>query len=280
MLVPRRYLRRLPTINAHDFWDYCYDNHNAVLRQKYGNDIKRNVDKRTIVELARAHPDFRAKYILEKEAEEPSPYDLNSDPKGLYQPAIQASRWAREHPKCVQPQNDRQLAQAILAFVDEFRNYVENQRGWKLLWNDNGAPRGEEAFQALFMQTVATHCRANNIDVSPETNIGRGPVDFKMAVGYAARVLVEAKLARNTKFWHGLEYQLPKYLEAEVIQEGIFVVCVQNDNDVRKLRRIQERVSNVNTRLSYRIRVVIVDARSSPPSASHLPINSVESTFS
>ena len=83
-----------------------------------------------------------------------------------------------------------------------------------------------DSFQALFMQTVATHCRANNIDVSAEANIGRGPVDFKMAIGYSARVLVEAKLARNTKFWHGLHRQLPKYLEAERVSEGIFIVSI------------------------------------------------------
>jgi hypothetical protein len=32
LLVPRRYLRDLPTINADDFWDYCWVNENELLR--------------------------------------------------------------------------------------------------------------------------------------------------------------------------------------------------------------------------------------------------------
>jgi hypothetical protein len=271
MLVPRRYLRRLPTINPGNFWDYCYDNHNDTLRQRYGDDITRNVDKQTIVDLARALPRLRAQYIRIKESEGSPAYDIDRDPNGIYQPAAQAFRWARAHPKLVQPQNDAELAAAVIEFIDDFRNYVENERGWKLLWNDNGTPKAEDSFQALFMQTVATHCRANNIDVSAEANIGRGPVDFKMAIGYSARVLVEAKLARNTKFWHGLQRQLPKYLEAERVSEGIFIVCVHKEDDIEKLRDINRRVNILNARLPYRIRVVTVDAQKSPPSASHLP---------
>jgi hypothetical protein len=271
MLVPRRYLRRLPTIDPRDFWDYCYDNHNEVLRQRYGDDIAHRVDKKTIVDLARAQPGFRASYMRRKEAEGASPYDLDRDPNGLYQPAAEASRWARAHPRLVQPTNDAEMAAAVITFVEEFRNYVENERGWRLLWNDNGTPKAEDSFQALFMQTVAAHCRANNIDVSPEANIGRGPVDFKMTHGYAARVLVEAKLARNTKFWHGLQRQLPKYLEAERVSEGLFVVCVHSDEDNVRLRDIDRRVAALNSHLPYRIRTIIVDARSNPPSASQLP---------
>jgi hypothetical protein len=92
-----------------------------------------------------------------------------------------------------------------------------------------------------------------------------------MALGYAARVLVEAKLARNTRFWHGQQRQLPKYLEAERVSEGLFVVCVFSDEDIDRLRDIDRRVADLNKQLPYRIRTVATDARRNPPSASHLP---------
>jgi hypothetical protein len=215
---------------------------------------------------------LRAKYIRRKEVQGGTPYDLDRDPNGLYRPAVEASHWARAHLRLVQPTNDAEISAAVLIFVEEFRNYVENERGWKLLWNDNGTPKAEDSFQALFMQTVSAHCRANNIDVSPEANIGRGPVDFKISLGYSARVLIEAKLARNTKFWQGLQRQLPKYLEAEKVSEGLFVVCMHSDDDNVRLRDITRRVNDLNAQLPYRIRAIIVDARSHPPSASHLPL--------
>lgn len=220
LLVPIRYLRQLPTINPSSFWDYCFDNFNETLRQKYGDDITRHVSKRIIVDLAKSHPQFRSAFISSAEQQGPRPYDLVRDPKGIYRPAVNAFTWAKENPKPVSPKSESDLVSAVISFVEDFRNFVENQRGWKLLWNDNVTPRSEAAFQALLMQTISTHCRYNNIDVSAEANIGRGPVDFKIADGYSARLLIEAKLARNTRFWHGLEKQLPKYLQAEGIRQG------------------------------------------------------------
>ena len=38
-----------------------------------------------------------------------------------------------------------------------------------------------------------------------------GPVDFKFSTGYSKRVLLEVKLAHNTKLWNGLQRQLPRY---------------------------------------------------------------------
>lgn len=270
LLVPRQYLRKLPAINADAFWDYCYDNQNDLLRQRYGDDIKRNVDKATIVDLARAAQTLRSQFIKTLEARPPAAYDIERDPNGLYQPGVDAFRRAKAHPHIVSPKSDKDMAEAVFEFIEDFRIYVEDNKGWKLLWNDNGTSKGEDAFQALFMQTVATHCRFNNIDVSAEANIGRGPVDFKMSYGYSARVLIEAKLAKNSKFWNGLRRQLPKYLEAERISEGIFVVCAYKDEDIKKISDIQKIVDDMNKSLPYKIRVITIDARRSPPSASLL----------
>jgi hypothetical protein len=47
ILTPQNFLRRLPTINPDDFWDYCYTNENETLRLQYSADITKNVDKPT-----------------------------------------------------------------------------------------------------------------------------------------------------------------------------------------------------------------------------------------
>src|SRR5205085_8481645 len=39
LLVPQRYLRELPTVNAYDFWDYCVGNENAILRNEFNYDV-------------------------------------------------------------------------------------------------------------------------------------------------------------------------------------------------------------------------------------------------
>lgn len=270
LLVPRNYLRSLPTINPDDFWEYCYTNENETLRIEYSADVTRRVDKRTIVSFARRHPEIRSHYVGAVEERQPQPYDLERDPKGLIQWYNFTGEYCRRQPLALVVASKSDFCNAIDKMVEEFRNYVENNEGWGLLWNDNRTSRSEGAAQRLFLGIIKHYCKANDIDISREANIGRGPVDFKVSQGYQLRALIELKLARNTRFWNGLERQLPMYQEAEGVDRGYFVVVAYSDDDLRKLSDIQGRVRNVNSTTSYEVKCVIVDARWHPLSASRL----------
>ena len=154
--------------------------------------------------------------------------------------------------------------------VAEFENYVSHNKGWSLLWNDNRTPKSEEAAQNLFLGVVKHYCKAADIDISREANIGRGPVDFKFSHGYERRMLLEMKLAKNTKFWNGLAAQLPTYLTAEGIAGGYFMVVCYTDKDYERIHDIQRCVKEVREKVGYEIQISIVDARVDPISASKL----------
>ena len=66
-------------------------------------------------------------------------------------------------------------------------------------------------------------CKANNIDIAPETNTGGGPVDFRFSVGYANRIVVEMKLSKGPVV-HGFKTQTRIYQEAARTDEAVFVV--------------------------------------------------------
>jgi hypothetical protein len=154
--------------------------------------------------------------------------------------------------------------------VDAYRHFVEENGGWRLLWNDNETHRSEKAAQLLFLGVVKHYCQANDIDVSPEPNIGRGPVDFKLSRGARLRRLLEVKLANNTKFWRGVGKQLPAYLKAEGEVRGYFLVIVFSQEDYERVKTIQRKVAQVNREQGTKIRAVIVDAQLGKPSASKL----------
>lgn len=270
LLVPRQYLRELPTINAEDFWEYCFTNENELVRNEFNYDISRRVSKKEIVELARNHPELRRKYLRSVERRPPDPYDLTRDPHGLVSWYDEAADYVDDHPLALLIQSEEDFVCAIDRMVDEYRSFVEDNRGWNLLWNENGTPRRESAAQDLFLGIIKHYCRANNIDISREPNIGRGPVDFKVSLGYNLRALLELKLAKNTKFWSGLSKQLPKYLEAENIQIGYFVVIMFNETDYQRASDIVEQVQEVRKATGRDIRHVLVDAAANPPSASKL----------
>ena len=95
--------------------------------------------------------------------------------------------------------------------------------GSKSLWNgDKHLP--ESYAQRLFFAVAYSYCRANDLDLSPEADSGRGPVDFKVSKGFNRRVLVEIKLSSNPKVVAGYTKQLEAYKAAEESIRAIFLV--------------------------------------------------------
>lgn len=166
--------------------------------------------------------------------------------------------------------DDASFLRAVETMVEEFRHFVEQNGGYRLLWNDNGTSKSEKAAQLLFLGIVKHYCQANNIDISPEPNIGRGPVDFKVSIGFGLRSLLELKLARNGKFWNNARKQLPAYLSGERITNGFFVVITFTENDIKRIRGIKATVTSAAKAAKCDIQTIIVDASSDKPSASKL----------
>jgi hypothetical protein len=270
LLVPRRYLRDLPTIEPDGFWEYCCHNENEMLRNEYSYDVSSRVDKKTIVNFARRHPDIRSRYIDAVEQSEAAPYDFEKDKHGYVLWYSQTAGYCKQHGLRLAINSVQTFRNAITYFLEEFKNFVENNDGWRLLWNEDGKPKREEAAQLLFLGIVKHYCQANDIDISREADIGRGPVDFKVSQGYQLRALLELKLAKNTKFWNGLQKQLPQYQKAEKIDIGYFIVILYSDKDIEKIRDIRSIVEDVNGETGYQIDVALIDARPNPLSASRL----------
>lgn len=268
ILTPERFLRELPTINASSFWDYCFDNVNEQLRAEFSADVLKHVKKTDIVQFASKHPELRLEYIKSTEGDRPEPYDLKNDPKGYFRWHEDSANYCKDNPLKTEVVDASSFEIKVKEIVAEYINYIENNSGWRLLWNDNKTPKREEAAQLLFLGLVKHYCKAENIDISKEVNIGRGPVDFKMSTGYSLRTLLELKLAKNTKFWNGLEKQLPIYLKSEGVKFGFFLIIVYTDNDIKKLNGIRERVKVIKNKTGYDIAAVTIDARRNPVSAS------------
>ena len=87
--------------------------------------------------------------------------------------------------------------------IEQFRHLIEDRDLWKELYTDDGQPRLEKAAQRLFYMVALSYCEANNLDITPEAETGRGPVDFKFSNALDGRILVELKLSRNSQYLSG-----------------------------------------------------------------------------
>lgn len=270
LLCPKRFLRTDPTLNPDSYFSYMRAEQPEILRSELGEEILSSLNKSEIIKIAKRYPDTLENYVKREELKGSSPYNYKLDPKGLLRWYDVARKWAVDNRPTIAFHDKKSFVSSIDKAIDQFQNYVENQGGWKLLWNDNGTAKAEEAAQRLFLGIILHACMANNIDVSQEANIGRGPVDFKTSSGYNNRALIELKLAKNSKFWRGLEKQLPKYLQAEGVEKGYFVVVCYRDEDLERIIEIEGRVRTVNQKTPYDISAIVVDASRDKPSASKL----------
>jgi hypothetical protein len=85
--------------------------------------------------------------------------------------------------------------------IERFTHFIEEEGGWRLLWNDGYYDeKPEEAAQLLFKGIAQSYCESNGIVLDREVELGRGPVDFKFSNGFERRALLEVKKLRNGRF--------------------------------------------------------------------------------
>lgn len=232
LLVPRRFLRELPVLNADDWWE----NYEAEqLKNDFNYEVMGRVSKKDIVAVARRHPESVRAWSRNKERTRAMPYDFAEDRLGIWQWLKAAQAYAKTSPLRIDPPSDEEEFVAVVEqVIARFKHFVEEQGGWRLLWNDAGDEKPEEAAQLLFKGLAQSYCESNNVVVDREVNLGRGPVDFKFSNGWQRRALLEIKKLHNGKFWNGLSEQLPSYLKSDRCKFGWFVVVRYRDGGATK----------------------------------------------
>jgi hypothetical protein len=247
VLVPEEILQDLPV--AIDFEDIDYVcSRNAEVREIINRLIvggslsdDRKPRKPEIKRLLLENPDLLKEVLAAYKNSQPKRYDFAEDRSGQVNWVWAAKE--QSYPIDLQlpmkpTLNDVQAF--VIKICNQFKDVVEKKGLWRLLYyNRDGRlmRKKEEAAQLLFYGVAVCYCdangMANDVDVSPETDAGRGPVDFKFSRGRRLRVLVEIKLSTNTRLVHGLTKQLPTYMESEGTDKGIYLIVDFRSHDSR-----------------------------------------------
>lgn len=231
ILLPADILKHLPIAeNPRKIAEAAYEN--TELRDRVNEHISEIFKIRTKAEkeaiTARAMQTgqaFQALLDALKLAEK-TPYDLASDPQGLLQWSPIADAYANLYKLKIAdnkklPRLER-LNLVATAIIEQFKDLVENNR-MSEVFHVKGKPRHERFAQLLFLAIAISYCNANDLDMSPESHMGAGPVDFKFSDA-GDKVVVEIKLSTNNQAVHGYTKQLDAYLKAEKTPLGHFVL--------------------------------------------------------
>ena len=264
VLVPRDIVRELPIAN--DWSDIeRAAMENARIREQV-NRFLGGIIRPTVVARKRAlrsaalgsASDFD--FFLAAVKENVSNYDPNLDALGYYR---LKDIIAKGFPDLKQPSRyDLSLGlDEVMRLVNDtialFKRHVENGNLWEELWI-NDKPKKERASQLIYYAIADAFCKANNLDVSPEANMGGGPIDFKFSRGYNARVLVEMKRSGGTVV-HGYEKQLEFYKAASQTDFALFVIINYGDlgDKLKEISNIRQVRLDKGERASE---IVVIDA--------------------
>ena len=233
ILVPKEFLRDLPIADSFMDIDWICK-HNEELR-KYLNSVIEGSFKKITIQEQKGHirkaiiddPEFLKEVLAAYKSAPLEYYDFSDDPTGetIWYQATKTI--AKTYPLNLKLTNNPSLDE-VYVLVEEickhFKVLVEDNQLCTLLYDKDGKRKHESAAQLLFFGIANSYCRANKIDLSPESDAGRGPVDFKFSSGSDNKVLVEVKLTSNSKLAKGFTSQLPIYLKAEKSLKGIYLV--------------------------------------------------------
>jgi hypothetical protein len=265
LLVPRDILRDLPL--ATDWADVS----RVILEVKelrdavnklFGNWSKATVSERkAAMRKAAFDSPENMKRLLSAVANASESYDEKADLDGLFTFRKVLSENRDQYVGLITAPNKKNqdtLRETVLEVVAQFRSLVEDNNLWELLWHGQDS-RHERAAQLLFFAVANVICAVNDVDISPETNSGGGPVDFKFSTGFGGRILVEIKLSKG-QVEHGYSKQLEVYKAAAKNASGVFIVIDVGGMGL-KLKKIQAAQKKAESAGDTTSSIEYIDAR-------------------
>jgi hypothetical protein len=264
VLVPKDIVRELPIAN--DWLDIeRAAMENARIRDRV-NQFLAGIVTPTVVERKHAlrsaalgsSADFD--FFLAVVKENVSNYDPNLDALGYYRlKAIIANGFPdlKQAARYDLKLGPNEIMHVVKDTIAQFKRHVETGNLWEELWIGD-KPKKERASQLIYYAIADAFCKANDLDISPEANMGGEPIDFKFSSGYNARVLVEMKRSGGTVV-HGYEKQLEFYKTASQTEFAVFVIIDYGDlgNKLTEIRLIRDERVKKSERASE---IIVIDA--------------------
>lgn len=258
LLTPRRFLGRLPTLYAEEWWEF------HGIKAGLNIEVMEKVDKATIVRTALAHQESVDEWVKAKEQEGSVPYDLEVDRDLVWQWEKLTLDFFNRHPlEFGKKQTKADFVAVIETVIEQYRQFIQNEGGWRHLWNDDGSEKHEDAAQNLFRGVAKHYCHANNISIDREVNLGRGPVDFKFSRGASLKAHLEVKKLTSGGFWFGLTDQLPDYMSSDEVRDGWYLGIQLRSDGVSKKRpqELPKVLAKAATDNNVNLRFALVDGR-------------------
>lgn len=266
LLLPKTFLTPLPIARTFADIDYvCCENQRVrdAIADYVNWDKDEKPSKSDIFRWLKENNNFREALIEAYKRHPRKAYDYTQSPSGEYVWYEIAQEFTQLYPVAIP--NDTEAENFVEATTNtickQFKRLIECNGLNKLLYNGE-KPKHESAAQLLFLGIADSYCKANDLDISPETNKGRGPVDFKLSHGALNKIVVEVKLTSNPQLEHGIMTQLPVYMAQEETKKAIYLII--DNGHPNKLKKFRELYYDLPQETKDKISYIIIDATLKP----------------
>lgn len=249
LFIPQGMLRDLPVANSFEeisavaiFNEALRNKFNSILASIFAGRDKK--PKKSEIKKYLLETKDRIKTIVDAyQSSVPKPYDFDADPSGLYLWLDKAKQLVQANPVSI-PAKPEDLEEVVKIVINAFKRGVESKGWWKSLYGEDKEPLNESHARHFFYATALLYCESSDVDISPESNAGSGPVDFKLSRG-GKKIVVEIKLTSG-HVRQGYEKQTRIYEESEDAQKSYFVVIKVTEKskileDILKLERQEQK---------------------------------------
>ncbi len=259
--LPTELLSKLPSWEE-NFYDAINESEvtkkllNSLFGEEYGEYLKK---KEYREEVLIKDSDAVSNLIKKYNATKDESYDFINDPSNDFKWIDIVIDLVKKNPILLN--KNQSIYQITQGICNKFKELVESTNAYKLFYHDGVRKKHESASQQAFQLFAQSYCDANNLDISPESNGGRGPVDFKFSHG-KEKVLVEIKLSTSPKLEHCLSTQIKIYEKSEGTNQSILLILMVGTNEKIAMDKIEKLINYKNNlkNKNYIPEVIEIDA--------------------
>lgn len=270
LLLPIDVLHELPIARSWDDIDRVVSENETIKREMsdlVGNEwhkLAASQKKHYIKEHIFMKPDLVRKVIDDYKAMDVKVYDIykNIDYK------IEKLISSVTNTKSKIDLSEKSSYESTMEILNQFKHWIENQKGYETL-TDIDTRNEEKIVQRTIHGTAIYYCQVNNLDISPESNTGRGPVDFKISRGLD-KTVVEIKLTSNQETVHGFEVQIEEYAKSEGSDNKIFLL-IDNGRSSSRINKVMESYDRRLEAGENPATVIIIDAKPKESASKYKP---------
>ena len=265
ILVPKELLGIDVYCNSDNFASWLYSNELEYVKRVFNYNLKKDItdNKDKILEdiIKNRRTNILSRFI--KSSRNVEPYDLNNDAKFVYKIYDLANDLYEKSKDYFQKTtintSSLSVQQVAEILINDLKVAITDKKGYIIIKNRNNTFLSEQRISKLvhllFEATIKD--AGFNVDISPETNSGFGPVDFKISRG-DDKVLIENKVSTNPKLKVCIDEdkQIHAYMKSEECKKAYLLVFIDKEKDIEKINQLSRKASKYN---NYSIKVECID---------------------